>query len=97
MHIRPLGDRIVVRRTEAKERSAGGIIIPDNAKEKPVEGTVVAVGAGKVGDDGTARAPDVRVGDTVLFGKYAGSEVTVDGWDLVVLREDDVIGVVAGV
>lgn len=91
MHIRPLGDRIVVRRAESQERSVGGIIIPDNAKEKPVQGTVVAVGAGIHGADAT---PDVRVGDVVLFGKYGGTEVIVDGDAFVVLREDDVIGVV---
>jgi chaperonin GroES len=87
--IRPLSDRILVKRSKEQEVSKGGIIIPDNAKEKPVEGTVIAVGSGKDG-----RAVDVSVGDRVLFGKYAGSEVKIGGEPHLILREDDVLGVV---
>lgn len=91
--IRPLYDRIIVKRIAAEEKSPGGIIIPDNAKEKPLEGEVLAVGNGKRLEDGTLLPLDVKVGDRVLFGKYAGTEVKIDGEDRLILREDDVIGV----
>lgn len=93
--IRPLGDRIVVKRDAAVEKTPGGIIIPDNAKEKPVEGVVVAVGNGKSLQDGTRRLPDVKPGDHILFGKYAGTEVKVDDVMHVILNEDDVLGVLS--
>ena len=95
MKIRPLADRIVVKRTKEEEKTKGGIIIPDTAKEKPVEGTVVAVGNGKILKDGKQRPLDVKVGDRILFGKYTGSEVKIDGEELVMLREDDVLAVVS--
>lgn len=95
MKIRPLHDRIVVERIPEEEKSLGGIIIPDNAKEKQAEGLVVSVGNGKVLEDGTLRPLDMKAGDRVLFGKYAGAEIKIDGQDLLVLREDDVLGVVA--
>ena len=95
MKIRPLHDRIVVKRIPEEEKSLGGIIIPDNAKEKPLEGSVVSVGTGKVLEDGTIRPLDVRPGDRVLFAKYTGAEIKLDGDDLLVLREDDLLGVVA--
>jgi chaperonin GroES len=95
MKIRPLADRLVVKRTKEEEKTKGGIIIPDTAKEKPVEGTVVAVGNGKILKDGKQRPLDVKVGDKVLFGKYTGSEVKIDGEELVMLREDDVLAVVS--
>jgi chaperonin GroES len=91
--IRPLQDRIIVRRVKEEEKSKGGIIIPDSAKEKPTEGEVLAVGNGKIQEDGTVRKLDVKVGDRVLFGKYNGAEVKVDGEDRLILREDDVLGV----
>jgi chaperonin GroES len=93
MKIRPLQDRILVKRLQSEEKTASGIIIPDNAKEKPMEGEVVAVGAGKMLDDGKLRKPDVKAGDRVLFSKYAGSEVKIDGIEHLVLREDDLLGV----
>jgi chaperonin GroES len=93
MKIRPLADRIVVKRTEHEEKTKGGIIIPDSAKEKPVEGKVVAVGSGKTLKDGKVHPVDVKVGDRVLFGKYSGTEVKIDGEEHVLLREDDLIGV----
>lgn len=93
MKIRPLQDRILVKRLASEEKTASGIIIPDNAKEKPMEGQVVAVGNGKVADDGKLRKPDVKVGDRVLFSKYAGSEVKVDGVEHLILREDDLLGI----
>jgi chaperonin GroES len=92
--IRPLNDRIVLKRIDTAETTKGGIIIPDNAKEKPVEGRVVAVGRGKTLDDGTVRAVDVRVGETVLFGKYSGTEIKLDGEDFLLVREDDILAVV---
>ena len=94
MRIRPLQDRIVVSRIADQEKTKGGIIIPDTAKEKPIEGKVLAVGNGRVLEDGNVRKLDVKVGDRVLFGKYGGTEVTIDGEDLLILREDDVLGVV---
>ncbi len=93
MKIRPLQDRILVKRLESEEKTVGGIIIPDNAKEKPMEGKVVAVGNGKVLDDGKLRKPDIKVGDKILFSKYAGSEVKIDGAEHLILREDDILGV----
>jgi chaperonin GroES len=93
MKIRPLHDRIVVRRIEEDRKSPGGIVIPDTAAEKPVRGEVVAVGNGKILDNGEVRSPDLKVGDQVLFGKYAGTEVKVEGEELLVMREDDVMGV----
>jgi chaperonin GroES len=93
MKIRPLHDRIVVKRLESEAKTKGGIIIPDTAKEKPIEGRVVAVGNGKLLKDGKLRPLDVSVGDVVLFGKYAGNEIKVDGQDFVLLREDDLLAV----
>jgi len=91
---RPLHDNVLIKRLEAAEEKVGGIIIPDTAKEKPQEGNVLAVGPGKMQDDGTRRAVAVAVGNKVLFGKYAGTEITVDGDDLLVLRESDLLGVI---
>ena len=93
MKLRPLHDRVIVKRLEAEQKSAGGILIPDSAAEKPLKAEVVAVGSGKRTDDGKVHAVDVKVGDKVLIGKYAGTEVKVDGADLVVLREDDIMAV----
>lgn len=95
MKIRPLGDRVVVKRLEGETKTKGGIIIPDSAKEKPVEGQVVAVGNGKVLKGGKVRAPEVKVGDRVLFGKYSGTEVKLDGVEHVILTEDDVLAVLS--
>ncbi|MBM3225677.1 MAG: co-chaperone GroES [Candidatus Tectomicrobia bacterium] len=94
MKFRPLHDNVLIKRLEAAEEKVGGIIIPDTAKEKPQEGNVLAVGPGKMQDDGTRRAVAVAVGNKVLFGKYAGTEITVDGDDLLVLRESDLLGVI---
>lgn len=91
--IRPLGDRILVKRIKEEEKTKGGIIIPDTAKEKPQEGKVVAVGKGKKTEDGKIIALDVKAGDKVLFGKYSGSEVKIEGEDHLILREDDILGV----
>ena len=96
MNLRPLHDRIVVKRMEEERTSPGGIVIPDSATEKPSTGEVVAVGNGKVNENGDVRPVDVKVGDTVLFGKYSGTEVKVDGDDLLVMREDDVMAVIEG-
>jgi chaperonin GroES len=96
MNIRPLHDRLVVKRWEEEKTSPGGIVIPDTATEKPIKGEVVAVGSGKVLDNGQVRALGVKAGDRVLFGKYAGTEVKVDGTDYLVLREDDVMAVIEG-
>jgi len=93
MKIRPLADRVVVKRTKEEEKTKGGIIIPDTAKEKPVEGLVVAVGNGKALKDGKIRPLDVKEGDRVLFGKYSGTEVKLDGEEHVILREEDLLGV----
>ena len=93
--IRPLHDRVVVRRVEEETTTAGGIVIPETAsKEKPMRGEVIAVGLGKVLDNGDMRAVDVKVGDTILFGKYAGTEVKIEGDELVVMREDDIMGII---
>jgi chaperonin GroES len=94
MKIRPLHDRILVKRIDEEEKTKGGIIIPDTAKEKPQEGRVVAVGGGKVLEDGKIRPLDVKTGDRILFAKYAGSEVKIEGEEHVILREDDVLGIV---
>ena len=96
MKIRPLHDRVIVKRLEEERVSAGGIVIPDSAAEKPVQGKVVAVGKGKILEDGSVRALDVKVGDKILFGKYSGTEVKVDGDDLVVMREEDVMAIIEG-
>ena len=94
MKIRPLQDRILIKRVDEEQKTAGGIIIPDTAKEKPQEGRVVAVGNGKVGDDGKLRPLDVKKGDRVLFSKYAGSEIKLDGEEHMIIREEDVLGVI---
>jgi chaperonin GroES len=96
MNIRPLHDRVVVRRVEEERTTAGGIVIPDSATEKPMQGEIVAAGNGKVLDNGEQRGLDVKVGDKVLFGKYSGTEVKIDGEELLVMREDDIMGVVEG-
>jgi len=93
MSLRPLHDRVIVKRLEEEKKSLGGIIIPDSAAEKPLKAEVVAVGPGKRSDDGKIHAVDVKIGDTILIGKYAGTEVKVDGKDLVILREDDILAV----
>ena len=93
MKIRPLHDRVVIRRTEEERKSPGGIVIPDNAQEKPVQGEVIAVGHGKPLDNGQVRPMDVKVGDRVLFGKYSGSEVKIDGQEVLVMREEDIMAV----
>ena len=94
MKIRPLHDRVIVERIDAVETSAGGIIIPDTAKEKPQEGKVIAVGKGKRKDDGTLITLDVKEGDSILFSKYAGSEVTIDGNEFLIMREEDILGII---
>lgn len=93
MKVRPLQDRILVKRVESETRSAGGIIIPDTAKEKPLEGLVIAVGEGKRLEDGSRVKPEVKVGERVLFGKYAGTEIKVDGEDHIILKESDILGI----
>ncbi|CAK8724408.1 co-chaperone GroES [Desulfobulbus sp. US1] len=95
MNIRPLNDRILVKRLEEETQTAGGIIIPDSAKEKPAEGEVVAVGPGKMNDAGQRAAMDVQTGDRVLFSKYGGTDVKFDGQDYLIMREDDILGVLA--
>lgn len=94
MNIRPLHDRVVVKRLEEERTSAGGIVLPDSATEKPSEGEIIAAGNGKLLDNGKIRALDVKVGDKVLFGKYSGNEVKIDGEDYIVMREDDIMGVI---
>jgi len=94
MKLRPLHDRILVERVEEAEKTKGGIIIPDSAKEKPAEGKVIAVGKGRIGDDGKPVALDVKKGDRILFGKYGGTEVKIDGEEYLIMREDDVLGVI---
>ena len=96
MKLRPLHDRIIVKRLEEERKTAGGIVIPDTAAEKPVQGKVVAVGKGKILEDGSVRALDVKIGDKILFGKYSGTEVKVDGDELVVMREEDVMAIIEG-
>ena len=92
--IRPLQDRIIVKRVQEEEKTKGGIIIPDTAKEKPIEGKVIAVGNGKVQEDGKVRPLDVKAGDRILFSKYAGTEVKIDGEEHLIMREDDILGVI---
>jgi len=94
--IRPLHDRVIVSRIEEGEQKVGGIIIPDSAKEKPQQGKVIAVGKGKVNDDGKLTPLDVKVGDKILFGKYSGSEIKIDGEEHLIMREEDILGVVEG-
>ena len=94
MKLRPLHDRVIVKRVEEEKMSAGGIVIPDNVAEKPIRGKVLAVGKGKVLENGEQRGLDVKVGDTVLFGKYSGTEVKVEGEELLVMREDDIMAVI---
>lgn len=93
MNIRPLHDRVVVKRMEEERTSAGGIVIPDSATEKPVRGEVLSVGKGKIAENGDVRPLDLKVGDQVLFGKYSGTEIKVDGEEVLVMREDDIMGV----
>ena len=94
MNVRPLYDRLLVTRVKEEETTKGGIIIPDSAKEKPIEGTVLAVGSGKVLDSGNVRPLDVKKGDRVLFGKYSGTEIKIDGSECLILREDEVLGII---
>ncbi|HZH02788.1 MAG TPA: co-chaperone GroES [Myxococcaceae bacterium] len=94
MNFRPLQDRLIVERTEEESKTKGGIIIPDTAKEKPLQAKVIAVGNGKVLEDGKVRPLDIKAGDTILFSKYAGTEIKLEGKDLLILREEDVLGVV---
>ena len=96
MKIRPLHDRVIIKRLEEERTSPGGIVIPDSAAEKPVQGKVMAVGKGKILEDGTVRPLDVKVGDKILFGKYSGTEVKIDGDELVVMREEDVMAIIEG-
>ena len=95
MKLRPLHDRVLIRRVEGEEKTAGGIIIPDTAKEKPMEGEVVAAGPGARGDDGKLQPMDVKAGDRVLFGKWSGTEVKLEGEDLLIMKESDIMGVIA--
>ena len=94
MKFRPLGDRVVVRRVQEETKTAGGIIIPDTAQEKPQEGEIVSVGPGAVSDDGNRVAPEVKAGESVLFGKWSGTEVKIDGEDLIIMKESDIMGVI---
>ncbi len=94
MKIRPLQDRVIVKRVEEQGKTKGGIIIPDTAKEKPMEGKVIAVGKGKLLEDGIVHALDVKVGDKILFGKYSGTEVKIDGDEHLIMREEDILGVI---
>ncbi len=96
MGFRPLHDRVLVRRVESDEKTAGGIIIPDSAKEKPSEGEVIAVGSGQKAEDGTVTPLDVEAGDRILFGKWSGTEVKIDGEDLLIMKESDILGIVEG-
>jgi len=96
MGIRPLQDRVIVKRLQEEEKTKGGIIIPDTAKEKPIEGKVITVGNGKVQEDGKVRPLDVKAGDTVLFSKYAGTEIKIDGVEHLIMREEDILGVIEG-
>jgi chaperonin GroES len=96
MNIRPLHDRIIIQRLDEGEQKVGGIIIPDTAKEKPQQGKVIAAGTGKIRDDGTRQTPDVKAGDLILFGKYSGQEIRVDGEDYLIVREEEVLGIIDG-
>jgi len=93
MNLRPLHDRVLVKRVESEEKTAGGIIIPDSAKEKPQEGEVIAVGNGAIGEDGSVRALDVKAGDRILFGKWSGTEVKLDGEEYLIMKESDIMGI----
>ncbi len=95
LNLKPLADRVIVKPSEAEEKTKGGIILPDIAKEKPIEGTIVAVGPGKVSDDGKLVKPEVKVGDKVLYGKYSGTEVTVEGEEYLIMRESDIFAIIA--
>ena len=94
MELKPLNDRVVLKRIEEEQRTAGGIIIPDTAKEKPIQGEVMAVGSGKVMEDGSRRPLDVKAGDRVLFGKYSGTEIKVEGEELLIMREDEILSII---
>ncbi|MCC7442337.1 MAG: co-chaperone GroES [Bdellovibrionales bacterium] len=94
MEVRPLHDRVLVKRLPEEERSKGGIIIPDTAKEKPAQGEIIAVGTGRVAEDGKVRPLDVKKGDRVLFGKYAGNEIKIDGTEFLMMREEDILGII---
>jgi chaperonin GroES len=96
MNLRPLHDRVIVKRTEETRTSPGGIVIPDTAAEKPIRGEVVAVGTGKIMEDGKVRPLDVKVGDKVLYGKYSGTEVKIDGQEVLVMREEDIMAIIEG-
>ena len=96
MNVRPLHDRIIIQRIEEGEQKVGGIIIPDSAKEKPQQGKVIAAGTGKIKDDGTRQQPDVKAGDVILFGKYSGQEIKLDGEEYIIMREDEILGVIEG-
>ncbi len=95
MQVRPLHDRVLVKRLNEEEKTKGGIIIPDTAKEKPAQGEIIAVGSGRIGEDGKVRALDVKQGDKVLFGKYAGTEIKIDGDEFLMMREEDILGVIS--
>ena len=95
MKIKPMNDRVLVQRVEEEQKTAGGIIIPDSAKEKPQEGKVISVGPGKVGDDGKRRPVEVKAGDRILFSKYAGTEIEIDGAEHIFMREEDILGVLS--
>ena len=94
INLKPLADRVIIKPSEAEETTKGGIILPDTAKEKPIEGTVVAIGPGKVSDDGKSVKPEVKVGDKVLYGKYSGTEVTVEGEEYLIMRESDIFAII---
>jgi chaperonin GroES len=94
MNVRPLNDRVLVKRLEEEDKTAGGLYIPDSAKEKPTRGKVIAVGSGRSNDDGVRKPLDVKAGNTILFGKYAGTEIKIDGEELIIMREDDILAVV---
>ncbi|MHB1686610.1 MAG: co-chaperone GroES [Ignavibacteriaceae bacterium] len=94
INLKPLADRVIIKPSEAEETTKGGIILPDTAKEKPIEGTVIAVGPGKIADDGKAVKPEVKVGDKVLYGKYSGTEVTVEGEEYLIMRESDIFAII---
>jgi len=96
MKVRPLYDRVLIKRLDTEEKTKGGIIIPDTAKEKPQEGKVIALGKGKLLDDGSTKALDVKVGDKVLFGKYSGTDINIDGEDYLILREEEILAIVEG-
>jgi len=95
MQVRPLHDRVLVKRLNEEEKTKGGIIIPDSAKEKPAQGEIIAVGQGRIGDDGKVRPLDVKKGDKILFGKYAGTEIKIEGDEFLMMREEDILGVIA--